>query len=256
MPGYFTFTSRRSTHTAPKCPPSRTLMQPASPTMVPLPSAPINGSPVPHLTSIHSVTGRGPYGDSRYRGNCGGHLIRDLIQYFGAKRVLDPMTGSGTCRDVCTELGTECVSFDLKLGQNATDPASYRDLGQFDFIWLHPPYWRMIRYNDDLRCLSAAPTLDAFLDSMKALLACGRDVLTPNGVIAVLIGGFSDYDGHQRRHIPLAALTNQVALDTGLWPACTEIIRFQHGNTSSRRAYTSSFIPGLHDTCMVFRKGQ
>ncbi len=33
---------------------------------------------------------------------------------------------------------------------------------------------------------------------------------------------------------------------------CTEIARFQHGNTSSRNTYRSSFIPGLHDICMVF----
>ena len=45
-----------------------------------LPAAPTNTSPVPHLTSIHSEPRRGPYGSSRYRGNCGGYLIRDLIK--------------------------------------------------------------------------------------------------------------------------------------------------------------------------------
>lgn len=225
-----------------------------SPTMVPLPAAPVTASPVPHLTSLHSTVDRGPYGSSRYRGNCDGHLIADLIAYHRPGRVLDPMTGSGTCKDVCDERAVRCVSFDLKSGQDAGDPASYRGLGRFDFVWLHPPYWRMIRYNDDPRCLSAAPTLDGFLDQLQAVLVNCRDVLTERGRIAVLIGGFSDYNGRRRRYIPLASLTQQVAAEAGLWPACTEIIRFQHGNTSSRRAYSSSFIPGLHDTCLIFER--
>ena len=223
-----------------------------NPTMVPLPAAPSTASPVPHLTSLHSVAERGPYGNSGYRGNCGGHLIADLIGFYRPGRVLDPMTGGGTCRDVCHELGVRCVSFDLKNGQDAGDPSSYRGLGRFDFVWLHPPYWRMIRYSEDPRCLSTAPTLEAFLDRLREVLLSCRGVLSPRGKIAVLIGGFSDYDGEKRRYIPLAALTHQVAAEAGLWPVCTEIIRFQHGNTSSRRSYASSFIPGLHDTCMVF----
>ena len=70
--------------------------------LVPLPLAPKTGSPVPELTSIHSRVERGPYGNSKYRGNCGGYLIRDMLLYFKPRRVLDPMTGSGTCRDVCS----------------------------------------------------------------------------------------------------------------------------------------------------------
>ena len=66
-----------------------------------LPVAPRTASPVPELTSIHGTRNRGPYGRRHYRGNCDGHLIKKLLRYFRPKRVLDPMTGSGTCRDVC-----------------------------------------------------------------------------------------------------------------------------------------------------------
>lgn len=213
-----------------------------------LPAAPKTASPVPGLTSIHGTRRRGPYGDRRYRGNCGGYLIRDLLRYFEPRRVLDPMTGSGTCRDVCWEMGIPCRSFDLQSGRDAADPASYQGLGRFDFIWLHPPYWRQIRYGDDPRCLSAAPTLEEFLDRLQALLRCCRSVLTPQGKIAVLIGGYAD----RGRYVPLPALTVGRACEEGLWPACTEIIRLQHGNTSSRQRYQSRFIPGLHDVCTVF----
>ena len=111
-----------------------------------------------------------------------------------------------------------------------------------------------LRYNNDPRCLSTAPTLDAFLQRLGQVLSCGANALTPDGKLAVLIGGFSDYDQGRSRYIPLPALTYQVAADVGLRPACTEIIRLQHGNTSSRKRYRSTFIPGLHDTCIIFER--
>lgn len=221
---------------------------PQTPRLIELPIAPQNASPVPELTSIHSVRRRGPYGDSRYRGNCGGYLIRDLLRYFGSQRVLDPMSGSGTCRDVCRELDIPCDTMDIRRGQDATNPDSYIGQTPVDFVWTHPPYWRMIRYNDDARCLSNAPTLDAFLNRIQLMLRNCRGVLTRRGKIAVLIGGYSD----QGRYQPLPQLIVERAIRENLWPACTEIIRFQHGNTSSHKTYRSSFIPGLHDTCLVF----
>ena len=70
-----------------------------------LPRAPRNASPVPHLTSLyHYPHGAGEYGSRSYPGNCGGNLIKDLLLYFQPTRIADPMTGSGTCADVCREL--------------------------------------------------------------------------------------------------------------------------------------------------------
>lgn len=215
---------------------------------VALPVAPVTGSPVPELTSIHARVGRGPYGDARYRGNCSGYLIRDLIRYFQPDTVLDLMRGSGTCGDVCRALGTPFAEMDIRHGQDAADPACYVGLDQHAFIWMHPPYWRMIRYNDDPRCLSSQPSLDAFLNRMQLILRLSRSVLAPGGKIGVLIGNYSDQGQYQ----PLSHLLVERAIREGLWPACTEIIRFQHGNTSSRKQYKSSFIPGLHDTCLIF----
>lgn len=93
------------------------------------PETPVNASPTPWLTSIHATKRRGPYGSPDYRGNCSGYLIKDLLRYFSATRVLDPMTGSGTCRDVCQELDVECVSFDLHSGKDASNPLSYEGIG-------------------------------------------------------------------------------------------------------------------------------
>src|SRR6202030_4334682 len=70
-----------------------------------LPQAPRTASPVPHLTSLYHNAVAGDYGDRGYPGNCGGNLIKDLLLYFQPESVGDPMTGSGTCADVCDELG-------------------------------------------------------------------------------------------------------------------------------------------------------
>lgn len=212
------------------------------------PETPVNTSPTPWLTSLHATRTRGPYGNAAYRGNCSGYLIKDLIRYFGAKRVLDPMTGSGTCNDVCSELGIDCVSFDLRQGEDACSASNYKGLGEFDFVWLHPPYWQQIKYNDDPRCLSNAPSLEAFSEQLGDMLDCCSSVLASQGKIAVLMGNYTQ----RGRYLPLTTITMQEAIRRGLWPACTEIIRLQYRNSSSNKIYRSSFIPGVHDTCMVF----
>lgn len=48
------------------------------------------------LTSVVSYPDRGPYGDWRYRGNCSGRLIKDLIKFYKPKSVLDPCEGGRT----------------------------------------------------------------------------------------------------------------------------------------------------------------
>lgn len=220
-------------------------------TTVQLPEAPTTGSPVPHLTSIHSALRRGEYGSHRYPGNCGGYLIRDLLQYFQAKRVLDPMTGSGTCRDVCRELGTEYFSTDIHSGFDCADAEQMQTIGEFDFVWLHPPYWRMKVYSNDPRDLSAAPDLQTFLARLQRVIENCRDALVPGGRLAVLMGDYSD---REAGFVPLTFHTKRLCFDAGLVQKGTDIIRFQHGNSSSKRSYRSSFIPGLHDTCLIVQK--
>ncbi len=215
-----------------------------------LPRAPQNGSPVPRLTSLYHYDEAGPYGDRTYPGNCSGELIKDLLQYFEPASVLDPLTGSGTCRDVCRELGTYCWSGDLRHGQDACDPGSFpRDC--FEFCWLHPPYWRMKLYCDDPRDLSRTPTLAAFLDRYRALIENCMAALIPGGKLAILMGDYSDRDDG---FVPLVFYTKYLAFKLGLRQHCTDIIRFSHGASSSKKVYRSRFIPGLHDVCMIFEK--
>ncbi|QOV92103.1 hypothetical protein [Humisphaera borealis] len=242
-------TSRKATSPAPLRMPA--LLKPEQPIYVKLPRAPINASPVPHLTSLYSSPVAGNYGSRAYPGNCGGNLIKDLIRFYDPKSVFDPMTGSGTCRDVCREIGVYCWSSDLHEGADACDASAFpRDC--FEFAWIHPPYWRQKLYTMDSRCLSRTPTLEAFLDRYRLLIANCAGALKPGGRLAILMGDYVDRDAG---FVSLTHHTKVLAFELGLRQCATDIIRFSHGASSGRKVYRSSFIPGLHDVCMIFEKG-
>lgn len=73
-----------------------------------------------------------------------------------------------------------------------------------------------------------------------------------SGKIAILLGDYHDWQ--LRKTIPCTQFTREIAMGENLWPACTEIIRFQHGNSSSKKEYSTSFIPGLHDTVLIYQR--
>ncbi len=217
-----------------------------------LPLAPRNASPVPHLTSLYHFHRAGEYGDRSWPGNCGGNIIKDLLTYFKPEGlVCDPMSGSGTCRDVCDELGIPCFSFDIHQGFDACDPNEFPGADTFDFIWAHPPYWRQKIYADDLRDMSRSPPLEHVLRRYGQFIRnCARS-LKPGGKLAILMRDYSDRDAG---YVPLVYHTKRIAFAAGLAQHCTDIIRFSHGASSSKKVYRSSFIPGLHDVCMIFEK--
>ncbi len=218
-----------------------------------LPQAPVTGSPVPHLTSLYHFHRAGEYGDRKWPGNCGGNLIKDLLNYFRPGIVFDPMSGSGTCKDVCDELGIPVFAFDIHQGFDACDHQEFPGEGSFDFIWTHPPYWRMKLYADDPKDLSRCNTLEEFLRRYGQFIRNAARALKPNGKLAILMGDYSD---REVGYVPLTHFTKSLAFQAGLRQACTDIIRFSHGNSSSHKTYRTSFIPGLHDVCMIFERTQ
>src|SRR5581483_9468270 len=121
----------------------------------------------------------------------------------------------------------------------------------FPFIWAHPPYWRMKLYADDPRDLSRAPTLECFLQRYGQFFRNCASALNPGGKLAVLMG---DYCDKEEGFIPLCYHSKRLAFAAGLKQHCTDIIRWSHGASSSRKVYRSVFIPGLHDVLAIFEK--
>lgn len=246
------FYAARSKRVAPSLRPQvQKRPEPEQPIYAKLPRAPITASPVPHLTSLYHFSRAGEYGDRSYPGNCGGNLIKDLLLYFKPGLLCDPMHGSGTCEDVCKELGIPCMSWDIHQGFDACDPHDFSAVDTFDFIWAHPPYWRMKLYADDARDLSRAPTLGDFLRRYGQFIRNCARALKPGGKLAILMGDYCDRD---EGFVPLVYHGKRFAFAVGLKQHCTDIVRFSHGASSGKKVYRTSFIPGLHDILTVFEK--
>ncbi len=233
-------------------PTSESTVEPYKPILARLPRAPVTGSPVPHLTSLYHFHRAGEYGDRSYPGNCGGNLIKDLLLYFkpcagagpdGGQRHL-PRRVRGARHPL---LGVGHPPRDSTPATRKASPHAEA----FDFIWAHPPYWRQKLYADDPRDLSRAPTLDDFLRRYGSSSATAPRALKPGGKLAILMGDYSD---REAGFVPLVYHTKRLAFEAGLRQPCTDIIRFSHGASSSKKVYRSTFIPGLHDVCMVFEK--
>jgi hypothetical protein len=197
-------------------------------------------------SNIVSYPERGPWGNSKYRGNTSGWLIKDLIEFFKPKSVLDPMQGSGTTRDVCRELGIEYDGFDLKDGFDAL--TSQLPAKRWDLIFLHPPYWDIIKYSDDPRDLSNCKTFEEYIQKLFTIIDRLREYLTDNGVLVVQIGDIRKHG----EYYPLGAyiaVFHRKELKA-------KIIKIQHNVSSNSKPYGGKFIPIMHEEIYVLKGGK
>jgi len=205
------------------------------------------------MTSLVSYPERCPlWGDARYRGNCDGRLFKDLVLRYGAKRVADPMLGSGTTRDVIAGLNrflpepVEYWGSDLREGFNL----AAMDLpGSFDLVWIHPPYWNIVRYSDNPADLSTIETYDEFRHVLaNCLRRCAR-ALVPGGRLAVLVGDV------RRRGKYTPIVRDVLRLERDLGELRSIIIKAQHHCRSDCVEYASmEDVPIRHEYCVVFKR--
>ena len=200
------------------------------------------------MQSIVSYPDRGPWGNSRYRGNCSGHLIADLLREFPPRKLVDPMLGGGTSRDVCRDLGFAFWGADLCGGFDLTAddiPVA------FDFGFLHPPYWRIVPYSGamwgdkpDPRDLSQCASYAEFLQKLDDATFRFYDALRGGGLLAVLIGDV-------RKSGTLYPISRDMR-----WfgEPVAEIIKVQHNVWSSRIAYSGRFVELAHEYLVLTRK--
>ena len=109
----------------------------------------IKGLP-PNTISHGSISfpDRGPWGNSRYRGNCSGHVYKRVFEHLRPRVFTDPMVGSGGSVDVAREMGIEVYGFDLHSGFNILKDSILETVGKpSDLVLSHPPYHDMIPYS-------------------------------------------------------------------------------------------------------------
>ncbi|WP_245001161.1 hypothetical protein [Caldalkalibacillus thermarum] len=206
------------------------------------------------MKSVVSFPNRGPWGNSSYRGNCSGHLIKELILHFfpnsKPKRFVEVFSGGGTGKEVAKELGiTNSVHLDLNTGWNALkDEIPYGS----DFVFSHPPYWDIIRYEeirgsfdpDDLSNTMSYEEFIAKLDQVNAKIYAS---LFNGGRHAILIG---DIRKQGKYYSIIKDMTWFGELES-------HVIKVQHNCTSDRIKYSNTnFIPIVHEHLLIFRKNQ
>ncbi len=200
------------------------------------------------LASVIRYPNRGPWGDNRFRGNITGKLIRDLVWFYNPKTVLDPMKGSDTTGDVIRGLNESkgmkisYAGHDLKEG---FDLLSDKILGLYDMIIWHPPYYRMIKYSNNLNDLSNCSNYDDFLDKAEICVKKLMNALSSRGRLVIIIGDMKK----NRVYYPISL--DIAAMKPGKVDAV--IIKEQYNESSSNIKYSGKFIPIKHETILVYK---
>jgi hypothetical protein len=206
------------------------------------------------LCSVVSYPDRGPWGNPQYRGNCSGHLVKDLILRFNCRSVFDPAEGSGTVRDVVTGINRylkRAIDYegrDLKDGWDIL--TGLLPERQFDLVWYHPPYWDMIRYSDNPNDLSTCRSLEEYEFKLNHSVEKLYRSVRPGGLMAILIGD-------KRKQGNYYALFRTLLVNSRLGQLKAIIIKIQHNCFSDRVSYGSRnpfLIPIKHEYCLIFQK--
>lgn len=203
------------------------------------------------LTTLVSYPERGKWGDSQWKGNFSGEMVKEIIEWFKPKRVYDAMCGSGTTIDVCKELNVDCVATDLNPKYGGWDALNDEVPCSSDLTILHPPYHSMIKYSGkvwgtepDPRDLSRCVSYQDFISKMDIVNMKLFRGLRKGGRLAILVG---DYKQQGR----LYSIQKDLS-----WLGTPEqvIIKVQHNAESYRKKYLGRFIPIVHEYLLIFRK--
>lgn len=208
--------------------------------------------------SILSFPDRGPWGDSRYRGNASGHIYRELYQQLQPKDIVEVFAGSGTAKQVADELGIPIVALDLKDGFDATRDNILEKVGhESDLVFGHAPYGTMIRYSGSVwgekphpADLSHIEDVDEFIDAMQAVLLNQREATRPGGVYGTLTGDIRKggrYTSLQAEYIARMPKNELKAI----------LIKTQHNTVSSSKSYGKMRYPFIqHEYILLWERAR
>lgn len=136
-------------------------------------------------------------GDNKYSGVTPALVIFNLIWRYTeiGDLVVDPMCGSGTTIDVCSEEKREVLGLDI------CPPVSRKDEIQSDarsiplrdacaeMVFIDSPYGDNIKYNEKLGCLcNISSEKDEFYDELEKIMVESHRILKEGQIIAWLIG--------------------------------------------------------------------
>lgn len=187
--------------------------------------------------SILSFKDRGHWGNSKWRGNCSGHVYKALFEQYQPRVFVDPMMGGGTSIEVAKEMGIEAHGLDLHAGFNILRDSIVQRVGkEADMVFSHPPYADLIIYSGNVwgeahpDDLSRCQNDDDFLEKMHIALLNQREATKSGGMYGMLIGDmrrdgqYKSYQADMLARMPKSELASVV-------------IKAQHNCVSDSRQY-------------------
>jgi len=179
-------------------------------------------------------------------------LFKELVLRYQPRSVADPMMGSGTTKDVIAglnhHLGLNIRYWGSDLAQGFN--ASMRPLpGHYDLVWVHPPYWNIIRFTSALSDLSRAATYGEYLVELRRALRNCVQALNPGGRLVVLVGDVR----FRGRYVPI--VRDVLNWEGELGELRSIIIKAQHNCRSNSTRYPPmEDVKIQHEYCVVFRR--
>ena len=206
------------------------------------------------MQSIVSYKDRGIYGNSKYRGNCTGYIIKDLIQHFyptsKPKKFVEIFSGGGTGKDVANELNiTNSLHLDLNNGWDAL--VDEIPTGS-DFIFSHPLYWDIISYESQRNSyskndLSNQMPYEEFIHKLNIINEKIYHSLLYGGRHAILVGDI-------RKQGKYYSIIKDMDWFGDLE---SHIIKIQYNCVSDNKIYSNNnFIPIRHEHLLIFKKNR
>ena len=198
-----------------------------------------------NLKSIVQYPDHGPWGDPKFRGNCSGYLLVDLINHFSPASILDPMEGSGTTGDVAFDMGDiPYTGLDLASG---FDLVAEKPESQYDFIFWHPPYYKAINYDiPHTNNLSTSTGPGEHINKLKACFDNLIQCLSPQGHLCILYGDFRENGRVLPIHTSIINFAPSLIKDI--------LIKRSEGRARFFDYGVAPFIPITHEYLMVFEK--
>lgn len=211
------------------------------------------------MRSIVSYPNRGNWGKSKYRGNCSGHIIVDLIKQFNPNSFLDVTEGSETSKEVCNEFNVYYKGLDLNKGSDLTQMSILNFVkNPFDMVFSHLPYHDMVNYNQErkkhgicvkpnLNDLSSCKNVDEFLEKSYFVLLNQREAVEKEKHYCTLIGDYrknGNFYSFQSDFIGFMPKNELISV----------VIKQQHNYKSKFKSYNNSFIPITHEYLLIWKK--
>jgi adenine-specific DNA-methyltransferase len=133
-------------------------------------------------------------GNKGYIGATPSYVIWNLLERYTEKgdKVLDPMCGSGTTLDVCSDMERIGVGFDLQPQREEITLNDARSLpledNSIDFAFIDPPYSTHVEYSQKDECIGELDALDPeYYNSMTSVIEEMTRVLKPGKYLGLYV---------------------------------------------------------------------